>query len=513
MANVPENELLSAYLDGELTAGEQAEVEKLLAASPAARQLLEELRALSTTLQNLPAHRLDEDISGPVLRQAERQMLSEPVAPTVDLLSPAPAATGWRSIVRRALTPRALVWSGTAVAVAVMLAITNSPLDEPPVERVAMAPKAVDRSVAEKSMATPSIRAAAEATDEAELREGDAVSEMEAPDAEAKLDDAVAMPTMSKAAPPPAPKTAPTRPPRAAVAKKAPSPSVVAKSGIVRKGKGGSSAFFGRAGGAAPGGQAQQLRGTQAIQGVLVVRCDISPEAARDQTFDRILASQKITLERTAAEANGRLHKQRRQSEEGKLQAKTWQSAGEIDLIHAEATPVQIEGTLAALAAQPGAFLSVSVEPDPAVPAQQSWRRYARGRSLPAKSSAMQAARQPKLDAMQQAPTAQAPADRPATQKLQMEIQADKPVQAEGQKPEKPKQTRADGQAPATQQKPESASDTKQQAEPSEEKTKGPQREQAATYRVLFVLRVVGQLPRNSLPSVEASEKVPAAKQ
>ncbi len=44
MNDLPQNELLSAYLDGELTAAEQAEIEQLLADSPAARQLVEELR-------------------------------------------------------------------------------------------------------------------------------------------------------------------------------------------------------------------------------------------------------------------------------------------------------------------------------------------------------------------------------------------------------------------------------------------------------------------------------------
>ena len=45
MNDLPQNELLSAYLDGELTAAEQADVERLLAANPAARQLLDELPA------------------------------------------------------------------------------------------------------------------------------------------------------------------------------------------------------------------------------------------------------------------------------------------------------------------------------------------------------------------------------------------------------------------------------------------------------------------------------------
>ena len=45
MNDMPENELFSAYLDGELTAAEQAAVEQLLAQAAAARQLMDELRA------------------------------------------------------------------------------------------------------------------------------------------------------------------------------------------------------------------------------------------------------------------------------------------------------------------------------------------------------------------------------------------------------------------------------------------------------------------------------------
>ena len=68
MNNVPDTELFSAYLDGELTAAEQVRVEQLLATSPEARQLFEELRALGSTLQGLPQEKLDEDLSARVLK-------------------------------------------------------------------------------------------------------------------------------------------------------------------------------------------------------------------------------------------------------------------------------------------------------------------------------------------------------------------------------------------------------------------------------------------------------------
>ena len=75
MNDVPDTELFSAYLDGELTADEQTRVEQILAASAMARQLLEELRALDSTLQGLPQEKLDEDLSPRVLEVAERRML------------------------------------------------------------------------------------------------------------------------------------------------------------------------------------------------------------------------------------------------------------------------------------------------------------------------------------------------------------------------------------------------------------------------------------------------------
>jgi len=70
MNDIPETELFSAYLDGELTADEQARAEQILATSSSARQMLEELRALSATLQGLPQEKIAEDLSVRVLEVA-----------------------------------------------------------------------------------------------------------------------------------------------------------------------------------------------------------------------------------------------------------------------------------------------------------------------------------------------------------------------------------------------------------------------------------------------------------
>src|SRR5262249_3764928 len=60
MAQSPED-LLNAYLDGELTAEEQAQVEQRLAESADFRQLHDELRAVRTGLESLPTYRLGPD--------------------------------------------------------------------------------------------------------------------------------------------------------------------------------------------------------------------------------------------------------------------------------------------------------------------------------------------------------------------------------------------------------------------------------------------------------------------
>lgn len=80
MSPTPPDDLLSAFLDGELSAEERAQVERLLSESPDDRQTLEEFRALSGELKGLARHKLDEGFAERVLRQAERQMLEAPAS-------------------------------------------------------------------------------------------------------------------------------------------------------------------------------------------------------------------------------------------------------------------------------------------------------------------------------------------------------------------------------------------------------------------------------------------------
>ncbi len=145
MNEVPDTELFSAYVDGELTADDQTRVEQILATSPEARQLVEELRALGSTLQGLPQEKLDEDLSTRVLELAERRMLLPDRPPddaadkpsagrAAETLKPAEAdpigwlGIPWREISWRGmLSKRALIWSGVIVATATAIYCTTPP--------------------------------------------------------------------------------------------------------------------------------------------------------------------------------------------------------------------------------------------------------------------------------------------------------------------------------------------------------------------------------------------------
>src|SRR5436190_22340599 len=80
MDNADNDLLISAYLDGELSADARAYVEQLLASSAEARQLVDELRALRVSLQELPQHALELEFAQRVLNRAERELNAERIA-------------------------------------------------------------------------------------------------------------------------------------------------------------------------------------------------------------------------------------------------------------------------------------------------------------------------------------------------------------------------------------------------------------------------------------------------
>ncbi|MCC6126413.1 MAG: zf-HC2 domain-containing protein [Pirellulales bacterium] len=136
MKNQSDHELLSAYLDGELDAAERARAERLLADNPSAGQLLDELRALGSTLQSLPRHELGEDLSETVLQSAARRKANEIDAPRP---VPAPAEPGrfrpralGRKIADRIKdNPRMVVWPLIVLTVAALLMVFDPDRRDP----------------------------------------------------------------------------------------------------------------------------------------------------------------------------------------------------------------------------------------------------------------------------------------------------------------------------------------------------------------------------------------------
>ena len=149
MDNFYGDERISSYLDGELSADEQARFEERLAENAELRQLVEELRALRGNLDLLPRYQLEPDFAERVLRRAEHQMLiggdggssdgalrasasGESNAPpqtqpaSVELAQPSHAVLDesrrWQ---RRIVRP--LVYAGAAIAAAILIMVFTPP--------------------------------------------------------------------------------------------------------------------------------------------------------------------------------------------------------------------------------------------------------------------------------------------------------------------------------------------------------------------------------------------------
>ena len=450
MNDLPDNELLSAYLDGEVTAAERQQIEELLATSPATRRLLEQLRALSNTLHALPRESLGEDLSPRVLRLAERRMLTGEQS-DVARVEDAPMPLG-RSLLHRFTRPRILFWLSVTAIVAVMIRLNEqrqAPLHAP--QKIASAPATPREPLPPSSMrAYPAAKAAAKAAPA-----GPAIAS--AP-AESVVREAVAEPTLTK---PMAGKSAPAKsmegesaPAKSAsVAKQnhrlvemdkaqvADSVADVAKKGS-RDDKDGEIAkdHLNRMKNKEAAKEGQNEKGEQSrkspvqqkpVEAVMVVNCDVSPEAAKKQTFDRLLASNGIVWQQegvpgaryappnapppqpTASPAprNGpaiakgaepsskplvekkpiaALRLVEQQTENPSVERKMQQSAvggqnvqpppdeGEWELVYVEATAAQIDATLKSLAARPEAFPSLYVQPAAGETSQQSFSRYNR---------------------------------------------------------------------------------------------------------------------------------------
>lgn len=120
-----EAELLSAYLDGEVSDQEREWVERVLADSAPYRSQLEALRTLDAELRGLPVFQLDDGFAGRVLRRIEIE--SETAEPME--VSPAPQVQPAKAAdapARRSAW-RGFVWAAAVVAAAVVLMVNLVP--------------------------------------------------------------------------------------------------------------------------------------------------------------------------------------------------------------------------------------------------------------------------------------------------------------------------------------------------------------------------------------------------
>jgi len=99
---------LSAYIDGELTDTERAEVEAFLADDAQARQVLAELRATVAGLHSLPRAKTSGDLMADMRSRLERQALLGN-APTAGMTPPATTSFGGRWIAAAAVIALAVV--------------------------------------------------------------------------------------------------------------------------------------------------------------------------------------------------------------------------------------------------------------------------------------------------------------------------------------------------------------------------------------------------------------------
>jgi hypothetical protein len=140
-------ELLTAYVDGELTAAQRAAVEQLLARDEPARALVERLRRTARLVGSLPRGRAPVGLAERVMAQLERESL-------LDYPETRSATLG----------RRVRWWRGVAVAAALALAVTASWLVMPTLRSEKAARETI--TLAQREPAPPQIAAKGKADQE-----------------------------------------------------------------------------------------------------------------------------------------------------------------------------------------------------------------------------------------------------------------------------------------------------------------------------------------------------------
>jgi hypothetical protein len=352
-----DDELLSAYLDDELSAEERALVEARLASDPAAQQTIEQLRHVSQTVRSLPRESAPADLQGAVMRRVE----AAKAASTGPAISIGKTRRGW-------------IWASLAVAAALLIMVvqpdeTNN-REEPAValkqrasaetsDRFAHAPAEwrTRRGVAENKP-----KAAAEVQD---------LAAASAPRAPASRDVSESLASSSPAPVASAPSASFGADATAAAAAgelaDASKPETASTSNL-RRSSSTASDFF------AP---AQQ----PADGDVVVVHVLAKPVAIRNKAFDKLLASNGVVVDptdeseksaeridqlgRAGVSTSGRIYQQGQQIADEVSQVEEVEKAQrteEIDVVLVEAPPTTIFSCMQDLNSDADNYLGVQVD-------------------------------------------------------------------------------------------------------------------------------------------------------
>jgi hypothetical protein len=117
------DELIGAYLDGELSDRERQRVEQMLAEHAHCRRTLQELRALRENLKSLPSHALGPDFQRRILSEIDRGKQATPAGFSRDKASdtsPASSVQG-TMVAKPAVNWRGRAWAVAALAAAVLI--------------------------------------------------------------------------------------------------------------------------------------------------------------------------------------------------------------------------------------------------------------------------------------------------------------------------------------------------------------------------------------------------------
>ncbi|OHB78255.1 MAG: hypothetical protein A2W31_04615 [Planctomycetes bacterium RBG_16_64_10] len=364
-----QDELLSAYLDGELSADERRLVERRLAESPADRRLVEELSTLSRSLQSMPRYELSARFRDDVLRRAERAMLTRRDVSS----APRPAELGrWRWWPIRGLRP--LVWPALAVAAALMLMVVHRQQGPGPRD-VALGRRLLTERAAEHKDGAPTsepmMRSRSSVGKGAQKEAGPITvgtdGEPVAGASPAVLDAKAIVAGEALVVQEPAPVAMSKRedqsgPPRGArMPARAAQPDTYGNGVEVqlRQRKSQSTALaLDRLNGPARGAG-------DPTSGVMIVEIRMSHRAAQTQAFDQVLARQQIVWR-----AEDRW-------QEGRDVAGRPTGTG-MEKVRVMATSSQLRGALTDVMARVAEFPAFEVRPDPGAPRQQPFKYYFR---------------------------------------------------------------------------------------------------------------------------------------